>query len=157
MLKRISGALAALILACIVLTPTPASALGNVDCAAKNADGAYVCLLSKATASADPGKVWLNGIEVWVGGNAATLEGGSCADNPAVKIKSIEVWSQTPNLLWGPRTGNLCKSQGYSKTYDVSPSIKVNCNAAFIKMDYVLRDNFGTDVSGTFFMDVETC
>lgn len=157
--------MAVLVLAAIAsLVPVQsANAAGNVRCATGQAkDGAYLCALTTVTASTDPKRPWLQKIELFIGGNKDTLEGGGCGEGGPSAAYVEQVWVVNPNAVgtfdystWGPGSGNLCQSRGYSKTWTMTE--RVRCNVHQVSAEVNLHDNGGADRWVHFVMDVETC
>lgn len=142
--------------AAVLFSPGYANAAGNSRCDTGDAkDGAYLCAITNVV---NVNGLRVRRLELWVGGNRATLEGGGCGESgpSAVKIDEVSILNNAEtSYLWGPRSSNLCQSQGYSRTWTMD--IPIKCNGAKVYVNYVLHDNGGTDKRGVLFMDAETC
>jgi hypothetical protein len=160
---RITLGAAALTLAAVgaVLSPPPANAAGNTRCATGQAkDGAYLCALTTVVRTS--GGLRARRIELWIGGNRATLEGGGCGESgpSAARVESLSIVRgggalSTGVTTWGPVTGNLCESQGYTRTWTMDEPVR--CNRHQVAATAVLHDNGGADKRVHLAMDAETC
>jgi hypothetical protein len=156
-----SGLLVALTaIGSLVITAAPAQAQngGNLDCeSGSHNTGAQFCVVTSwHTVSSAPNKVVMDSIELFIGGDQSTLEGGSCASNPAATYSSLKITGTGGDVKWGPQPDNEVCAPGYSDTWSTSLNGlgPISPNAT-VSVSFKLRNNGGPDSTGAVLMTVD--
>lgn len=157
MRKMLMGMMAMLVMILAIGVGAPAQAGGNIGCAAGSRQipgGVQICAHTEYTAVRTA--VDMDKITIWIAGDASQLESGNCGSGNPAATYDLRIEGADGTTKWNPAANCLDRATGYddvwTKSLDPVPLISPNSR---LFVTFHLRDNGGTDSTGTLVMTVD--